>query len=1345
MMATPSNSWSAPSPHMPAAQPVMDQDDMGLQARPMGLKVQYTFDREGQVPYLARWPQILQIQTIPLDDRTTIGVVELRTCLQAIAQCSPEMVNQQDTDYTIYAYDYSEPDTPLVGQGMFSTGLEQNSNDQQSQQLVTGRVTRNLLAILSNGNRETLEVRLKLTPVAKMQRADFSNSMDAMNMMQSAPTPVDTTRTEWNSFMQSNPTLGRTANVAPMSSPALSTAQLHHPTTSDNRFHDFRHDSAPPQPMRPSSIPPVNAYPQAAPFSSANFPPHAQAIAPKAPVPRDNAASPVPIQPAESATQQQIPSARPLGPSRPASRTRSRSKVPTGRPRGRPRKKPLETGNTSAAEEATDGDEGPQKKRAKVTKVEYTAIAPFGSAPDSLRVTASTSGSLRNLRPVGAGSDAPIANHLHDGPRAPTPVPDALQVQRQARRVALENSRPRSESMADSDSAGMYQSRFSQPASQRSFSQDARSPTESIGQSPDPGYTPEDSPADLGSSPPVPRTSAYLHSSPAPSSPILPTMPMPPLDSGFMSGGMDDFFDDEDIMQNFSQEQPQELPGQTQSQAVMDTAPIPPMPPAKKASSEKGSLPQQQLLQQTNFPFQEVNPGPPELLPTTSIFNPTGKLKVLNRPASAANAGSTPAPQPPKKPASRSFKRSNTAPNALPSELDAPAQEQPAGEHHAAEAPQSTCEPELPQMPNQPSEPQTTPSEEHQQPAEPETENGTAETTQQELPRPDVQNSAQEAPASAPPTAEPSLPGLTLPTSRPASRGPSAPTVPASDPIVDSILTLPRAIQSEAPCPPSDPAEDAPRYNKNLIKKQTIKERLENAIQKGEQPPFCNNCGAIETPTWRKIWCQDHQGDPGFHEFSDKPGCVTMIDVLERDAEGKPSQYRLIKKNLGRTDDRKKWQETLLCNPCGIWFTKFKSHRPQERWEKDFARLNQPRRKRESKGGNSRSKKLRTKSDAQMNPTSEAYFTTDPIGPGDQDESPTENMENGEQSRQQSVDDEYNLDSLQSFNLNLRSSPKQRGPGSTHSRGSGTADSPIAVEDDLGPTRRLLFPSPRKDGVPKVLGELAVNTVQTGPNRHVSKSAAAGGDKENARSEFKRPATPTPDDKNDLGQRLEQELFGTPPACPSTPPPKSASTAAGPFKTPTRPTPSHRPITRSISRSIRSASNRSIPKSPSQALLLQLAQRTPSKTPRSAFGPNGGMLSVSKRRTPRSTGQHLHAHFALDDMQYNGQSDSPLMSTLNQLLLSEANDFTAGSPSHGLVDLDLSSLPNLDSDDMRHLDLSNLLGTDLLMPSSPPLLRDHYMNFGGSLDGGGMESLWAQLNAGNGSTEKSLEMDEADD
>jgi hypothetical protein len=112
---------------------------------------------------------------------------------------------------------------------------------------------------------------------------------------------------------------------------------------------------------------------------------------------------------------------------------------------------------------------------------------------------------------------------------------------------------------------------------------------------------------------------------------------------------------------------------------------------------------------------------------------------------------------------------------------------------------------------------------------------------------------------------------------------------------------------------------------------------------------------------------------------------------------------------------------------------------------------------------------------------------------------------------------------------------------------------------------------------------------------------------------------------------------------------------------------------------------------------------------------------------------------------HTAHCDSPFTATLNQLL-SEANEFTSGSPSHGLLEIDLSSLPNLESDhhlsNANALDFGNFLSTDLIMPSSPPMLRNHGgMHFGGSLSGYGssnVDMLWAQM-SGNGTMKGDLD------
>lgn len=58
--------------------------DTNCVALKLAVKVLYTFDDANKTNCLARWPHLLDIQTAALDEKTQIGVIELKTCIQAI-------------------------------------------------------------------------------------------------------------------------------------------------------------------------------------------------------------------------------------------------------------------------------------------------------------------------------------------------------------------------------------------------------------------------------------------------------------------------------------------------------------------------------------------------------------------------------------------------------------------------------------------------------------------------------------------------------------------------------------------------------------------------------------------------------------------------------------------------------------------------------------------------------------------------------------------------------------------------------------------------------------------------------------------------------------------------------------------------------------------------------------------------------------------------------------------------------------------------------------------------------------------------------------------------------------
>ena len=850
---------------------------------PPPVKVHYTFDKDGQDRCLARHPQLINAQTFVLDESTTIGLVDIRLCLQAVSQCSPELLTGFETDYVVYAYDYSEPGAPMVGQGMLSWLLDPSraENANQSLSMVTGRVTKNVLAIFGNGIRETLEVRLKLVQNNKVPRADPQPQIGAFSQqgqmqvgtpgmdmgLSSQPMDAGTPAAEWNFFMQSM-----------------------------SGFDSQSHMGSP-LPMDDMS----NAMNNTNPTTNAQPAQNTTATAPQ-------------------------PAASRAG-SRPSSRA-SRKRQPTGRPRGRPRKRPQPEGHTSGYEDGTDGDDnpGPARKRVATTRVSDRSVsAPFAAPHDSLRVAASTSGSLRSFRPLAAaGSDGPAAGaHLQDVPRAPTPVPGAEKLGHPGRGMARGPS-----------ALGQEQSNLSQSQSQAQSFSDARlalSPEDAHSPfvAPTPAAFSEDSGGEIGSSPPVLRPSQYMQSSPPPSSPILP--PMPQHDSGFMSGGVDEA--------NYGELKAQD--------GCMTDAPA----QAQQGNTHKEKEKDKDKVPVQYFRLQEGKGGMQDLV---QVVSPYSIKPVDGSDGPRRSRGDRRGSQAGSRPSSMGgVQDAQRAGSANPNQVNKHSPSIPTLHGEQAQAPSRRGTPvptQDQQMFPEPAQPTTTPAPATHAPspvlypAQPQAMTqdfhqplATAESRQlnrsQSMGAMPVGSPRETTPApanddntskTAPPQPAPTQSkAAALPRSA-SFHGfppPPAPAVPASDPVgPPQYHDFPTATSfSEAPCPPSDmmPPQTSPalpKSNKNLVKKQSIKERLERAVRNGEMPPYCSNCGAIETPTWRKVSTQDRTGVPCYYEYSEKPGHVTAIEVLERDSEERPTAYRLIKKTLGVDEDKSQWTTRILCN-----------------------------------------------------------------------------------------------------------------------------------------------------------------------------------------------------------------------------------------------------------------------------------------------------------------------------------------------------------------------------------------------------------------------------------------------
>src|SRR5215469_9034381 len=318
-----------------------ENTEADMPRRMMRVKVLYTFDDQNKTNCLARLPNPLPVPVIILDESTQIGVVELKTCIEAIVSASPELIAKLEHDYTVYAYDYSEYETPLVGQGMLSRVLASasptpNAPASESRTMITGRVCKNIMGLFSNGVKETLEVKLKLVPVPSCLQGEYLKNMETYRNMTRPTMPADprhnigSIEPLHNLLSQGQSPMEEDWNMTtgnPGSSRCASPTPSHRSAIRGNEFNQSRPDSL--MSMRPSQV-----------------------------------------------------------------------------------------------EEATDDqnyEEGPTRKRARLTTTEWHGRGAFGGKTDSLRVAASTSGSLRDFRPSSHVTNSSAGNEQQ--PRAPTPRP----------------------------------------------------------------------------------------------------------------------------------------------------------------------------------------------------------------------------------------------------------------------------------------------------------------------------------------------------------------------------------------------------------------------------------------------------------------------------------------------------------------------------------------------------------------------------------------------------------------------------------------------------------------------------------------------------------------------------------------------------------------------------------------------------------------------------------------------------------------------------------------------------------------------------------------------------------
>ncbi|KAF2710110.1 hypothetical protein K504DRAFT_466535 [Pleomassaria siparia CBS 279.74] len=948
-------SLSANSPGSHAAQvvsraPSNDCESMSdIPRRQMRVKILYTFDDQNKSNCLARLPNALNIPTVSLDETTEVGVIDLRSCIQAIAAASPELVAKLGHDYTVYAYDYSEYETPLVGQGMLSwilasASASPNAPANQSKTMVTGRVCKNILGLFSNGIKETLEVKLKLVPVPTCKQSEYVENMERYHSL-SKLMPEGLDYNAWADFLKANPAIGELAyptagdSSRSLQQSAFGGLDAIQDMLARPQDDSFRHGMYSEQfgmsfnthDIRPSSpATSVASYTPAAYNSYFNHD------------------------------------------SRPASRASFHSDT-VAQPSRHP----------SVASEVQDQqDASLAKKRVRLTQAKRPKKSVLGANNDSLRVTASTAASVRLHRPVATNPATALAS-VEQVPRAPTPRPaHAAFPQSHGLRLPAP-SLLRHGSM---DSARPYVT----PYEPGIFSDAA------VESADDERGSPGETPMEMPSSPPVMSTRL---SSSAPSSPGLPTLPYP-ADSGFVSD-IGPVRDDDEIENGAKPWDGSDLP------TASDARPRP-------------------KIDRSNRPWTEVNPGPVELLPKSYIPKPKQYHRPYSIPPIVDSGG----------------KKGEGVQELREKEL-AITKMSEAFQGHAESlniTKADTTSLDAFKIPGEQAPTQDT--------TQPTTEVNFAIHGQQAPQADQWQQFNSHADSKNP--AYSSFPNESV-------SYPSRSTTPNPPPPKRSKPSKPRGLprshtwsggpMSDAAGPP-DGNPRQPRSGSGAKRRQIITNKLNDALSAGEMPTFCNNCGEIETPTWRKAFTRVEHGSPDDVRLSTDGNGIVGFEVIEpaEDSEEGP-KYRIFKQILEQEEKQAKTYTSLvLCNPCGLWLNKKGVMRPPEVWAKKPLAPGE-KRKRTRKPAPSRKRAKGSNDDPQSDaivPHSESVHGPRGV---------------------------HNKHALQPMDDATAQAALQRAIQSSPVGFQGSQASPIDVDPDLTPrpTRRLLFPSPRKVGEAKSL------------------------------------------------------------------------------------------------------------------------------------------------------------------------------------------------------------------------------------------------------------------------------------
>lgn len=938
---------SSPASVFEAQSPV--NDSLGdVERRLMRVKVLYTVDDQHKQNHLARLPDALPIPVVAVENGGLIGVVELRTCIQAIVSSSPELMPKLEQDFTVYAYDYSEYEDPLVGQGMLSRVLAAASPHgpaSQSGTMITGRICKNMLGIFNNGVKETLEVKIKLVPVPIKVQGEYDRAMNSY-------------RSSFNMDGQEfDSDLGQ--SIGSFNNTNTHNAHNAHNRASIGGGIDMLHDMLTPN------------------FTN-NGDPFDEILSQGS---RPGSATPSIAPVAQNMGTQNFDISN-FDISRPASRASARM-----------------TQNDPFIEDSVE--EGPARKRARLMQADWQGRSNFSGRADSLRVAATTTGSIRTFRP---SNNAAISNEL--GPRAPTPRPSE------------KNRKP-----SVSQPSGLRRASFTD--------NNSPAPMSDTTMYDDDQYSQASSPANMNfaSSPPP----IYLqHDFAAPSSPLANHFNLD-TDSGFQS----------DIPTDLPMP-PSDLPVPPSIETVNSKQPT-----LKRKPSRMKSLANSDWA--VSIPS-DYGDGPYVQSTVDAVSQNRARNAVL---------GATTSPKRARK--SRPKKKTTTPTGTPPGEqIGVDNVPQAAGyfdqaftsnNHNGSNTPFETVAESIETANKETTSIESSNSRQ---------QNMNSSATAVGSPR-EGSLGPLSATVTLPPVGQrnPLINKGKRPRGKAVFPRSSTWAHPSSD--VDGFnLNSDAHFPDQAGTPEPqgiDLDNTKPRSGSGAVRQRTIVTQLHKSIAAGDPVKFCSNCGCINPPTWRPYWIRVEYGTGENVECGAETG-IHCVHPVTKDKAGKVLTYRVYKQWAHLTTEEKDsqmFQQLTLCNSCGDYLRKHKEHRPEKFWNPNQAppKPQQPR---------VRKKKTNNvavpSSDVPLEPAAPANHLETNSNPAEIAE--TFNQLLGEASNEMGPpppkDLEWDVeeDVLLALQRAIQQSP---------ARIVGSRESPIEVTDRTpDPARRVLFPSPRKPG-----------------------------------------------------------------------------------------------------------------------------------------------------------------------------------------------------------------------------------------------------------------------------------------